>query len=133
MGPVVVDASVILGVLDPRDAHHSASVRSLRSARSRGRQILLPASAFAEVLVGASRLGTEAIRKTEAFVDSVVDLVQPIDREVAKAAAALRARHMSLRLPDAMVIAAGRVKGASAILTADARWRGVDRHIQVVH
>lgn len=132
MGPVVVDASVILAVLDPRDAHHSASVRSLRSARSRGRQILLPTSAFAEVLVGASRLGTEAIRKTEAFVDSVVDLVQPIDREVAKAAAALRARHMSLRLPDAMVIAAGRVTGASAILTADARWRGVDRHIQVV-
>jgi predicted nucleic acid-binding protein len=132
MGPVVVDASVILGVLDPRDAHHSASVRSLRSARTRGRQIHLPASAFAEVMVGASRLGSEAIRRTEAFVDSFVDAVHPIDRDIARLAAALRAGHSSLRLPDAMVIAVGRATDASAILTADARWRGVDRRIQII-
>ena len=132
MGPVVVDASVLLGVLDPQDAHHSASVQSLRLARSRGRKIYLPASAFAEVLVGASRLGSEAIRRTEAFVDSVVDTVHPIDRDVTKIAAALRARHKSLRLPDALVLAVGRVTDASAILTADSRWRGVDRRVQVV-
>ena len=132
MGPVVVDASVLLGVLDPGDAHHAASVQSLRSARSGGRQIQLPASAFAEVLVGASRLGADAIKRTEAFVDSVVDLVYPIDRDVAKNAAALRAGHKSLRLPDALVLAVGRVTAASAILTADARWRSVDRRVQVV-
>lgn len=132
MGSVVVDASVLLGVLDPRDAHHVASVRSLRSARSRGQEIHLPASAFAEVLVGASRLGAEAIKRTEAFVDSVVDVVYPIDRDVAKDAATLRASHQSLRLPDALVIAAGRVTDASAILTADARWRRVDRRVRVV-
>lgn len=132
MGPVVVDASVLLGFLDPQDAHHASSVRSLRSARSGGRQIVLPASALAEVLVGASRLGSEAVRRTEAFVDSVVDRVQPIDRDVARVAAALRAGHRSLRLPDAMVLAVGRVVEASAIVTADARWRRVDRRVQVV-
>ncbi|MGH7761471.1 MAG: type II toxin-antitoxin system VapC family toxin [Candidatus Dormibacteraceae bacterium] len=132
MGPVVVDASVLVGVLDPQDGHHDAAVQSLRSARSRGRQIQLPASAFAEVLVGASRLGADAIRRTEAFVDSVVDIVYPIDSDVAKNAAALRASHKSLRLPDALVLAVGRVTGASAILTADARWRSVDRRVQVV-
>jgi PIN domain nuclease of toxin-antitoxin system len=84
------------------------------------------------VLVGASRLGSDAIRRTEAFVDSVVDTVHPIDRDVAKIAAALRARHKSLRLPDALVLAVGRVTHASAILTADSRWRGVDRRVQVV-
>ena len=132
MGPVVVDASVVLGVLDPRDIHHSESLRSLRSARARGRQINLPASAFAEVLVGASRLGAEAIRTTEAFVDSVVDIVHPIDRDVARAAAALRASHKSLRLPDALVLAVGRVTDASSILTADARWRRVEKRVQVI-
>lgn len=132
MGPVVADASVILGVLDPQDAHHSASIQALRLTRSRGRQILLPASAFAEVLVGASRLGSEAIRTTEAFVDSLVDIVHPIDRDVAKVAASLRASHRSLRLPDALVLAVGRVTDASAILTADARWRGVEKRVQVV-
>ena len=132
MGPVVVDASVLLGVLDPEDAHHSASVQSLRAARSRGRQIHLPASAFAEVLVGAGRMGTETVNQTEAFVDSVVDVVYPVDRDVAKNAAALRAGHQSMRLPDALVIAVGRVTDASAVLTADARWRRVDRRVEVV-
>ncbi len=132
MGPVVVDASVLLGILDPQDAHHSASVQSFRSARSRGHPIILPASAFAEVLVGASRLGSEAVRRTEAFVGSVVDVVQPIDRDVAKVAAALRAGHKSLRLPDAMVLAVGRVTAAPAILTADSRWSGVDKRVRIV-
>lgn len=132
MGPVVVDASVVLGVLDARDAHHSSAVRSLRTARAKGRAILLPASAFAEVLVGASRLGPKATARTEAFVDSIVDLVPPIDRNVAKIAAALRAAHKSIRLPDALVIAVGRSVGASAIVTADARWRAADKRVQIL-
>ena len=132
MGPVVVDASVILGVLDPADTHHAESVRSMRLARSRGGRLVLPASAFAEVLVGSSRLGREAIRQTEAFVDTIVDLVYPIDRDVARVAAALRARHRTLRLPDAMVLAVGRVTDSSAILTADSGWAGVDRRVKVV-
>lgn len=123
---------MLLGVLDPQDAHHASSIRALRSARSGGRQIVLPATALAEVLVGASRLGPEAVRRTEAFVDSVVDHVQPIDRDVARVAAGLRAGHRSLRLPDALVLAVGRVVEASSTLTADARWRTVDRRVQVV-
>jgi len=132
VGPVVVDASVVLGVLDPWDAHHASAVRSLRAARGKGSAILLPASAFAEVLVGASRLGPQAMARTEAFVDSIVDQVSPIDRTVAKVAAALRAAHKSIRLPDALVIAVGRSVGASAILTADTRWRGADRRVRVL-
>lgn len=132
MGTVVVDASIILGVLDPQDSHHSGSIQALRSARSRGHQVLLPASAFAEVLVGATRLGAEAIRTTEAFVDSLVDVVYPIDRDVARVAAALRATHKSLRLPDALALAVGRVTEASSILTADVRWRRVGKRVQVI-
>ena len=92
---------------------------------------MLPASAFAEVLVGASRLGPKATARTEAFVDSIVDLVPPIDRNVAKNAA-LWAAHKSIRLPDALVIAVGRTVGASTILTADARWRAADRRVQIL-
>ena len=131
MGQVVVDASVVLGVLDPKDSHHAASVIALRTARSSGHKIVLPASAFAEVLVGASRLGPSAVRKTEAFVDSVIDVVQPIDRQIAKEAAALRSRYEGIRLPDALVLAVGRIVNASAILTADARKR-VDRRVELI-
>jgi PIN domain nuclease of toxin-antitoxin system len=131
MGAVVVDASVVLAVLDPADAHHGKAVHALRSARSSGNQIVLPASALAEVLVGASRIGTAAVRTTEAFVDSVVDVVADIDRDVARSAAGYRARSGALRLPDALVIAVGNVMDAE-VLTADQRWAKVDRRIRVI-
>lgn len=101
-------------------------------SRSRGDNLVLPASALAEVLVGASRMGPGAVRKTEAFVDAIVDAVHDIDRAVAREAAGLRTRHESLRLPDALVLAAGRVMNAVQILTADQRWSGVDKRVQLL-
>ncbi len=132
MDPVVLDASVVLGLLDPADGHHAAALASVRRSRSAGHPLVLPASAFAEVLVGASRVGREAVNQTEAFVDAVIDLVHPIDPPVAKEAALIRSGTKALRLPDALVIAVGRVLGASSILTADAGWRTVDQRVQVI-
>ena len=132
MGSVVVDASVILGVLDPEDSHHSSATRALKKARAAGDDIILPASALAEVLVGASRLGTGAVRTTEAFVDTIVDQVHSIDRPVARAAAAYRSGHRSLRLPDAFVLAVGAALNADTVLTADSTWAKVDRRVQVI-
>src|SRR5712692_4410224 len=126
MGSVVVDASVILGVLDPGDSHHASATRALKKARATGDDIILPASALAEVLVGASRLGASAVRTTEAFVDTIVDEVHPIDRSVARSAAAYRSSHRSLRLPDAFVLAVGATTNADTVLTADSGWAKVD-------
>ncbi len=132
MGSVVVDASVVLGVLDPRDAHHASATRALKRARADGDDIILPASALAEVLVGASRLGAGAVRTTEDFVDTIVDQVHSIDRFVARSAAAYRSGHRSLRLPDAFVLAVGATLNADSVLTADARWAKVDRRVRVI-
>jgi len=132
MGSVVVDASVILGVLDPEDSHHASATRALKKARAAGDDIILPASALAEVLVGASRLGADAVRTTEAFVDTIVDQVHSIDRSVARSAAGYRSGHNALRLPDAFVLAVGATINADAILTADTRWAKVDRRVHVI-
>ena len=132
MGAVVLDASIVLGLLDPHDAHHLSAAESVRTARSAGHALVLPASAFAEVLVGASRVGPTAVETTEAFVDSLIDQVYPIDRAVAKDAARLRSQSKAVRLPDALVVAVGRVINATAILTADARWEGLDRRVEVI-
>ena len=78
------------------------------------------------------RIGATAVRRTDAFVDAIIDSVEPIDREIAKRAAKLRASHQTIRLPDALVLATGQARGASTILTADRRWAGVDRRVQVV-
>lgn len=132
MGTVVLDTSVILGLRDPEDAHHAAAVAAIRSCRDAGDRLVLPASALAEVLVGASRLGSSAVQRTEAFVDAVIDVVHPIDRDGARTAAAYRARHGALRLPDALVLAVGERLGADAVLTADRRWKEVDQRVRVI-
>ncbi len=132
MGSIVVDTSVLLAVLDPRDAHHTGAVQALRQARADGSRIVLPASALAEVLVGASRVGAAAVRTTEAFVDSVVDAIHDIDRRVARSAATYRARYATLRLPDALIIAVGSVVDADAVLTADRKWSKADRRVLVI-
>lgn len=132
MGTTVVDASVVLGMLDARDAHHRAANEAWRRLRRQGERVVLPASALAEVLVAASRFGEEAVRSAEARIDRVVDAIGDIDRGVARAAAAYRARHSSLRLPDALVIAVGSVLNADTILTADSRWARVDRRVRVI-
>jgi len=132
MGSVVVDASVVLGLLDPRDGHHTSATRAIKRVRADGYEIILPASALAEVLVGASRIGGGAVRTTEAFVNAIVDQVYDIDRSVARAAAGYRARHASVWLPDAFVLAVGATVNADAVLTADTRWTKVDRRVRVI-
>jgi predicted nucleic acid-binding protein len=132
VGSVVVDATVVLGLLDPRDAHHTGATRAVKRARADGNEIILPASALAEVLVGASRLGNSAVRATEAFVDTIVDHVYDIDRSVARSAAVYRSKNKSVRLPDALVLAVGAIVNADAVLTADARWAKVDRRVRVI-
>lgn len=132
MGAVVVDASVVLAILDSDDSHHRSAVEAWRKSRAAGDRVILPASVLAEVLVGASRLGNGAVKTAEAFIDSLVDSVRDIDRQVARAAASYRARYPSLRLPDALVLAVGSILNADTILTADARWSRVDRRVRVI-
>lgn len=56
----------------------------------------------------------------------------PLNEDVAVAAALWRARHSSLRLPDALVLATADVGAADAILTGDKRWRRLDPRVEVI-
>ncbi|MEX0949304.1 MAG: PIN domain-containing protein [Acidimicrobiia bacterium] len=123
MGLTVLDAGVLIGFLDASDAHHDAAHREIRAGLERGDRVSIPASAFAEVLVGPSRRGNEAVKSVQEFVERVPIDVAPLDAETAVVAADLRARHGSrLRLPDALVIATARDLDADALVTADRNW-----------
>ncbi len=99
---IVLDAGVLIGYLDRDDSHHARSVTVMNE--SAGEELHLPASACAEVMVGAHRAGiADEVRER---IDELELLIDPIDRAVADAAARLRARHRSLRLPDALLLAA---------------------------
>ncbi len=131
MGEVVLDSSVLLGFLDPDDAHHAAALRVVTAAVTAGDTIVLPASALAEVLVGAARQGPEVRAAAERRLLEAVDRLHPVDRDVAVHAAEIRARHQAVRLPDALILATGRAVDGR-VLTADKRWVAVDGRVEVV-
>ena len=122
MGLTVVDAGVIIGFLDTNDTHHGAARSALADAQSRNDRLVLPASALAEILVGPSRRGEAAVAAVRGLVDRVPIEVEPLDVEIAVAAAALRARHPTLKLPDALVIATASHLEADHLITTDRRW-----------
>jgi predicted nucleic acid-binding protein len=122
MGLTVIDAGVLIGFLDSNDAHHDAAERALRDVLERGDRIALPASAFAEAIVAPSRTGRHAVGTVRDLVRRVPIEVAALDDDTAVAAAHLRARHRSLKLPDALVIAAAVALDADHLVTTDRQW-----------
>ena len=127
---VVVDASVVIAFLDPSDSVHDRAVAGF--ANIGDEQIVLPASALAEVLAGAHRQGAAAVRIIGSFLEEAGIRIEPITAEIARTAAALRARHTRIGLPDAFVLATGEHLGARSIITADRAWRGVVARVRVI-
>lgn len=122
MGPVALDASVLIALLEPTDPHNDRARALLQSHASERRQFILAASAFAEALVGPLRRGADEL--VEGFIDDSGTLVIDIGRSIARRAAALRVEHRSLRLGDALVLATAREHDAE-LLTFDEKLRRI--------
>lgn len=118
MARVALDADVLIAFLDATDDQHERAVDELRPRLAGGDDILISASVYAEVIVRPLQRGTEAT--VDEFLDAIGATVVAVDRGVARRAAQLRARHRSLRLPDALSLAAAAVSGAE-LLTLDRR------------
>lgn len=118
MGEVALDASVVIGLLEPNDSHHSLAVSQLSERARRRDDLLLISSAYLETLVGPIRRGYADT--VDGFIeDNGVEIVA-VDRTLAKLAAQLRADHRSLRLGDSLVLACARARDAE-LLTFDDR------------
>lgn len=116
MGALILDASVLVGLLDTSDAHHTAAVDDVEAADLRGDELLTPASAYSEALVSFARAGRVADARDAIAAMGIV--VTPLTAAIGETAAQLRAAHERLRLPDAIVLATARVLGAQ-LLTYD--------------
>jgi predicted nucleic acid-binding protein len=117
---VVLDASVVIAFLDPDDALHDAAVEALTEHQHE--ELLVPTSAYAEILVAPYRIGDEAVSEVEAFLSDFSVRLQAITAEVARAAAQLRSSWRGLRLPDALVLATADELEADIVLTGDESW-----------
>lgn len=125
MGLTVLDAGVVIAGLDADDAHHAAAADALRAARDRGDSFALPASAYAEILVRPASRGASTIARVDAALDAMPIVVADADRAIARRAATLRARHQSLSLPDALLIATAVELEADHLLTTGRRWKAL--------
>jgi predicted nucleic acid-binding protein len=118
VGALILDASVLIGLLDTSDAHHNAAVDDVEAADLRGDELLTPASAYSEALVSFAR--AERVADAREAVAAMGIVVTPLTAAIGEHAAELRAEHERLRLPDAIVLATARVLG-SELLTYDDR------------
>jgi predicted nucleic acid-binding protein len=123
MGVALLDTSIVIGALNRDDALHGAASRAVRAARDR-HGLAISALTSAEVLVGPLRAGGRAVEVVERFAAQV--RILDLTPEIARLAAELRAAR-GLKLPDAVIVATGLQLGADVILTADARWKGIEK------
>ena len=130
MALVVLDTSIVIAFLDPDDALHEAAVQSLADCQHD--ELIVPASAYAEMLVGPYRSGAKAVAEIELFFADFAIRIEPITVTIARAAARLRGRSKSLRLPDALVLATADELGAEMVLTGDASWARSSRRVKVL-
>ncbi len=120
MGAVILDACVLIGLLDAADAHHERAVTDVERADLEGHELIAPASAYSEVLVAFARAGR--VGEACASLEAMGIVVESLTAEVAERAATHRANHDRLRLPDAMVLAVSELPDRT-LLTYDARLR----------
>jgi predicted nucleic acid-binding protein len=106
VGALILDASVLIGLLDTADAHHAGSINDIEVADQAGEQLLVPASAYSEALVAFAR--AERTRDAREAIAAMGISVTPLTAKIAEQAAELRARYERLRLPDAIVLATAR-------------------------
>jgi predicted nucleic acid-binding protein len=122
MGVALLDTSIVIAALNRDDALHEAASQAVRAERDR-HALAISALTYAELLVGPIRAGGRALEVVERFAAQV--RIIDLSPEIIRLAAEERAAH-GLKLPDAVIVATGLLR-ADVILTADARWRGVER------
>jgi predicted nucleic acid-binding protein len=103
VGALILDASVLIGLLDTADSHHARAIDDVEAADHAGDQLLLPASAYSETLVAFAR--ARRLQEAREAITSMGITVVSLTDTIAERAAELRARHRQLRLPDAIVLA----------------------------
>jgi predicted nucleic acid-binding protein len=122
---VALDADVVIAFLDAADDQHERAVSALRPLLGAGREIVLSASVYAEIMVRPIARRTDAT--VDEFLDAINATVIAIDRPTARLAAELRGRHRSLRLPDALSLATA-IAADAELVTLDSRLARIREH-----
>lgn len=118
---ILLDSTVIVGFLDADDALHEVAVARLRELVA-GHLLAASVVSYAELMTGVS-LGHHSQAHVDRFFDALVKDLLPVDKRVAARAATLRGRRISLKMPDALILATADLhEGIDTIICADDDW-----------
>lgn len=124
---IVLDASVAIAALSADDAHHDAAMNALAGAGDD--DLVLAATTRAEILIGPVRVGGKTLTAARHFADGCETV--PVSIGIADDAAALKARHRGLSLPDAIALVVAEMIDADAVWTFDRRWRDIQQRVTI--
>lgn len=118
---ILLDSPIIVGFLDADDALHEIAVSRLREIVG-SHPLAASVISYAELMTGVS-LGHHSHERVDRFFDALVKDLLPVDREVAARAATLRGKRISLRMPDALILATADLhEDIDTIVCADDDW-----------
>ena len=100
MARVVLDSSVLIALISPKDHHHQTVLKSLTAKH----QYLISALTLTEVLIAPNRLSASIGQQMLTAIKRSIHEVIDIDSEIAVLAAQLRAS-TNISLPDALISA----------------------------
>jgi predicted nucleic acid-binding protein len=119
VGLALLDSTTVVGLLDADDPLHHAADAAVRAAASE-RVLAVSVVTVAEVLTGA-KLGHHDEPTVHDFFAQAITHRITVDEPIAQRAAELRAAHMVLKMPDALILATGDLR-AALVLTGDEAW-----------
>jgi predicted nucleic acid-binding protein len=121
VGLILLDSTIIVGFLDADDALHEIAVTKLREIVG-SHPLAASVISYAELMKGVS-LEHHSHERVDRFFDALVKDLLPVDRKVAARAAALLGKRISLRMPDALILATADLhEDIDTIVCADDDW-----------
>lgn len=121
MGLILLDSTVIVGLLDADDALHEVTVARLKKIAG-NHPLVASTVSYAEVMTGVA-LGHHPQELVDGFFDVLVKDLLPVDKPIAARAATLRGERKSLSMPDALILATADLDPEiETVLCADGDW-----------
>lgn len=105
MGLVLLDSSVLIAALNPKDVHHQTAVNS----NTAGNQFIISTISITELMPRAIKDGI-----SDSIWNALTNMVQEVvdlDTALAMSAAEIRS-HKGLKTPDSIISATAKARGA---------------------
>ena len=131
---ILLDSTVIVGVLDTDDALHEVTVARFKEVVP-NHPLAASVISYAEVMTGVS-LGHHPQERVEGFFDTFVKDLLPVDKPIAARGATLRGARKALSMPDALILATADMdEEIETVLCTDKEWskvRGLSCRVELL-